>query len=126
MLSYTGPGSSCARAWSGTGLPSPTRHDALAPNLPTSQHAGVAREDRLLPWHDRLALCLQMAVCAACPTFERQVFTMRNAMRQWRNYEEHGTPTANSDQPPDDRKAAALTLSSIMRKKNCENMELGA
>lgn len=67
----------------------------------------IAREDRLLPWHDRLALRLHMAVCAACPTFERQVFTMRNAMRQWRNYEEHGTPTANSDQPPDDPKVAA-------------------
>jgi hypothetical protein len=48
----------------------------------------IAREDRALPWRDRLALRLHMAVCAACPTFERQVITMRNAMRQWRNYEE--------------------------------------
>lgn len=46
----------------------------------------IAREDRALPWRDRLALRLHMAVCAACPTFERQVLTMRNAMRQWRNY----------------------------------------
>lgn len=46
----------------------------------------IAREDRALPWADRLALRLHMAVCAACPTFERQVLTMRNAMRQWRNY----------------------------------------
>lgn len=46
----------------------------------------IAREDHALPWRDRLALRLHMAVCAACPTFERQVLTMRNAMRQWRNY----------------------------------------
>ena len=48
----------------------------------------IAREDRVLPWRDRLALRLHMAVCAACPKFERQVLTMQNAMRQWRNYED--------------------------------------
>lgn len=53
----------------------------------------IAREDRALPWRDRLALRLHMAVCAACPTFERQVITMRNAMRQWRNYEEPDAST---------------------------------
>ncbi len=47
----------------------------------------IAREDRQLPWRDRLSLRLHLAICAACPTFERQVLTMRNAMRQWRNYE---------------------------------------
>ena len=47
----------------------------------------IAREDRALPWRDRLALRLHMAICAACPTFERQVMTMRNAMKQWKNYE---------------------------------------
>lgn len=47
----------------------------------------IAREDRVLPWRERLALRLHMAICAACPTFERQVLTMRNAMRQWKNYE---------------------------------------
>lgn len=46
----------------------------------------IAREDRALPWRDRLALRLHMAICAACPTFERQVLTMRNAMQQWKNY----------------------------------------
>jgi hypothetical protein len=45
----------------------------------------IAREDRALPWRERLALRLHMTICAACPTFERQVFTMRNAMKQWRN-----------------------------------------
>ena len=48
----------------------------------------VAREDRALPWPDRLALRLHLAVCSACPKFEKQMLTMRNAMRQWRNYSE--------------------------------------
>lgn len=52
----------------------------------------IAREDRVLPWRDRLALRLHMAVCAACPTFERQVLTMQNAMRQWRRYEDADMP----------------------------------
>lgn len=46
----------------------------------------VAREDRHLGLADRLALRLHMAVCDACPRFERQILTMRNSMRQWRNY----------------------------------------
>jgi hypothetical protein len=47
----------------------------------------IAREDRALGWRDRLAVRMHMAMCAACPTFERQVLTMRNAMAQWRNYD---------------------------------------
>lgn len=46
----------------------------------------IAREDRDLPLIERAALRVHMAMCKACPTFERQVLTMRNAMRQWRNY----------------------------------------
>jgi hypothetical protein len=46
----------------------------------------VAREDRELGATDRLMLRMHMAICRACPTFERQVLTMRNAMKQWRNY----------------------------------------
>jgi hypothetical protein len=46
----------------------------------------IAREDRALPWQDRLALRLHLAMCTMCPTFERQVFAMRHAMKQWRNY----------------------------------------
>lgn len=46
----------------------------------------IAREDRALPLAERLALRLHMAMCQACPTFERQVLTMRNAMKQWRGY----------------------------------------
>ncbi len=48
----------------------------------------IAREDRALPLAERLALRLHMAMCQACPTFERQVLTMRNAMKQWRGYRE--------------------------------------
>lgn len=51
----------------------------------------IAREDRALPWRDRLGLHLHMAVCASCPIFERQVATIRHAMRQWRNYQEPDT-----------------------------------
>ncbi|WP_240538319.1 zf-HC2 domain-containing protein [Rhodoferax sp. PAMC 29310] len=47
----------------------------------------TAREDRALGWRDRLAVRMHMAMCAACPNFERQMLTMRNAMAQWRNYE---------------------------------------
>jgi hypothetical protein len=46
----------------------------------------IASEDRELPLADRLALRLHMAMCQACPRFERQLLTMRNAMKQWRNY----------------------------------------
>jgi len=46
----------------------------------------IAREDRELPLAEQLALRMHMAICKACPTFERQVITMRNAMKQWRNY----------------------------------------
>lgn len=48
----------------------------------------VAREDRELSLRERLALRVHMAMCKACPTFERQIFTMRQSMKQWRNYAE--------------------------------------
>ncbi len=46
----------------------------------------VAREDRKLGLADRLALRIHMTICDACPRFERQMLSMRNSMRQWRNY----------------------------------------
>jgi hypothetical protein len=46
----------------------------------------VAREDRQLPLAERLALRLHLAACHACPVFERQVLTMRNALQRWRHY----------------------------------------
>ncbi len=48
----------------------------------------VAREDRALPVVERIALRLHLAACAACPVFERQLLTMRNAFRRWRHYTE--------------------------------------
>ena len=46
----------------------------------------VAREDRALGLADRLALRLHMAMCDACPRFERQMLTIRNSLVRWRNY----------------------------------------
>jgi hypothetical protein len=46
----------------------------------------IAREDRRLNWPERVGLRVHMGICKACPGFERQVLTMRNAMKQWRNY----------------------------------------
>ena len=48
----------------------------------------VAREDRPLPPVERVALCLHLAICKACPVFERQLLTMRNAFARWRHYTE--------------------------------------
>ncbi len=55
----------------------------------------VAREDRDLGISDRVAMRLHMMACQACPRFERQVLTMRNAMRQWRGY----TADSSGDSP---------------------------
>ena len=46
----------------------------------------IAREDRELPLVERLALRLHLAACSACPVFERQLLTLRNAMGRWRHY----------------------------------------
>jgi hypothetical protein len=46
----------------------------------------VAKEDRTLPITDRLALRIHMAICEACPRFERQLLIMRNSMQMWRGY----------------------------------------
>ena len=46
----------------------------------------VAREDRALPLAERVALRVHLAMCEACPRFERPLLTMRNAMKQWRAY----------------------------------------
>ena len=63
----------------------------------------IAREDRVLPLADRLALRVHLAVCAACPAFQRQILTMRNVMRQWRNYEtpDHAGGDANAGRQPE-------------------------
>jgi hypothetical protein len=46
----------------------------------------IAREDASLPAVERLALRLHLLACEACPIFERQLLTMRNAFQRWRNY----------------------------------------
>lgn len=46
----------------------------------------IAREDRPLLWSEQLSLRIHMGICDACPKFERQILTLRNAMKQWRNY----------------------------------------
>jgi Putative zinc-finger len=46
----------------------------------------VAREDRHLSVGERMELRAHMWICKACPGFEQQILTMRNALRQWRNY----------------------------------------
>jgi hypothetical protein len=48
----------------------------------------VAREDRALGWRERIGLRMHLAICQACPRFERQILTLRGAMKQWRNYQE--------------------------------------
>jgi hypothetical protein len=48
----------------------------------------VAREDRDLPVVERVALRFHLAACKACPIFERQLLTMRNALKSWRLYTE--------------------------------------
>ena len=46
----------------------------------------IAQEDRRLGRLDRLALRLHLMACDACPRFERQLLTIRNSLKQWRNY----------------------------------------
>lgn len=55
----------------------------------------VAREDRPLGLADRMALRMHMALCETCPIFERQMLTLRNGLRQWRNY----TVTGDANEP---------------------------
>ena len=55
----------------------------------------VAREDRQLGLADRIALRMHMTICDACPIFERQMLTLRNGLRQWRNY----TVTGDANEP---------------------------
>ena len=60
----------------------------------------IAREDRVLPLVERLAIRMHMAICDTCPVFERQILTMRHALRQWRNYQETDGD-ASPGKPPD-------------------------
>lgn len=64
------------------------RHLPLMRSCKEAAALVIAREDRLLPPLDRVALHMHLAICKACPKFENQVLTMRNAMKQWRHYTE--------------------------------------
>jgi hypothetical protein len=46
----------------------------------------VAMQDRELSLKETAELRLHMAICKACPGFEKQFLTMNSAMKQWRNY----------------------------------------
>ena len=61
----------------------------------------VAREDRHLDMPEKLALRTHMFICKACPDFENQILTMRNAMRQWRNYAGDGDAATTASKPAD-------------------------
>ena len=54
----------------------------------------IAREDRALPLSQRLGMRLHLAMCAGCTGFERQILTMHNVMKQWRNYEASDDPAS--------------------------------
>lgn len=46
----------------------------------------IAGEDKRLAVPDRVAIQLHLLACEMCPKFERQVVTMRNSLKRWRNY----------------------------------------
>jgi hypothetical protein len=56
----------------------------------------VAREDRALTWGEGAALRVHLLMCKACPRFEKQLLTMRQAMSSWRHY----TDTTQDPPPP--------------------------
>lgn len=64
------------------------RHLPLMRSCKEAAALVIAREDRQLPTLDRAALRMHLAICKACPKFENQVLTLRNAMKQWRHYTE--------------------------------------
>lgn len=57
----------------------------------------LTREDRALPWSDRVALRLHLAMCKACPHFASQIRLMGEAMGQWRGYVERGDGDQEAD-----------------------------
>lgn len=48
----------------------------------------LTRQDRRLPWQERLRLRLHLVVCKACPRVARQLDLMRSAMGAWARYAE--------------------------------------
>ena len=61
----------------------------MMPFMPSCKEAAallIANEDRLISLDERTRMRLHLLACKTCPNFERELLTMRNAMRQWRNY----------------------------------------
>jgi hypothetical protein len=66
------------------------------PLMPTCKQVAallIANEDHAIRLSERLRVRLHLMACKTCPHFERQLLTMRNAMRQWRNYEPDDPPS---------------------------------
>lgn len=66
------------------------------PFMPTCKEAAallVANEDRVIRLSERVRVRLHLMACKTCPNFERQLLTMRSAMRQWRNYASDESPS---------------------------------
>lgn len=62
----------------------------------------IAREDRALSLPDTLALRLHLIACNACPKFENQLLTMRQAMASWRRVSgDGGSPADPLENRPD-------------------------
>ena len=59
----------------------------------------IAREDRVLSLPDHIALKLHLLACKACPNFENQVLTMRQAMGTWRYYGDDAHQAAGAKLP---------------------------
>lgn len=59
----------------------------------------VAREDRALSLPDTVALRLHLMACKACPQFENQMLTMRQAMAQWRQASDESGGKPGSSRP---------------------------
>ena len=53
----------------------------------SDRHGGRSGRPRSARVSEQVMLRMHMAMCKACPPFERQMLTMRNAMKQWRNYD---------------------------------------
>ncbi|MBA3594641.1 MAG: zf-HC2 domain-containing protein [Pseudomonadota bacterium] len=59
----------------------------------------VAREDRALSLPDTMALRLHLMACKACPQFENQILTMRQAMARWRQTSDESGNKRDSNRP---------------------------
>ena len=73
-----------------------------------ASHLISEREERPLSLRERWGLRLHLLICAYCRAFERQVATMRRAIREWARRLE--ADSAEGDLPPEarDRIRAAL------------------